>query len=51
MIDPETLARWHRNALSGPERRALELHEAGLGHGRIGRELGITQASAQGAVR
>jgi DNA-directed RNA polymerase specialized sigma24 family protein len=50
-IDPETLERWRRAALSLPERRALELHEAGLGYGRIGKVLGISKSSAQDAVK
>jgi DNA-directed RNA polymerase specialized sigma24 family protein len=50
-INPEALEQWRRAALSEPERRALELHEQGLGYGRIGKALGITKASAQDAVR
>ena len=48
---PEQMARVHRASLSVAERRALELHEAGLGYGRIGQALGITKSSAQDAVK
>lgn len=36
--------------LTGTEEAAFELHEQGLGYGRIGKALGIPKSSAQGAV-
>ena len=48
---PEQMAHAHRASLSVAERRALELHEGGLGYGRISKALGITKSSAQDAVK
>ena len=46
----DLLPQMRRGTLSVAERRALELHEAGLGYGRIARELGVTKATVQGAI-
>jgi DNA-directed RNA polymerase specialized sigma24 family protein len=51
ITDPALLEHMRRAALSPAERAALQLHEQGLGYGKIGDALGITKASAQGAVR
>jgi DNA-binding CsgD family transcriptional regulator len=39
-----------RGMLTPAERRALELHEQGLGYGRIARELGVSKGTVQAAI-